>query len=59
MSDKECSNNLNPFMLDARLTLMYGDFGLYAQVATLPLFKDGFQDIYPVKFGLFWTITGR
>ena len=59
VSDKECSNNLNPFMLDARLTLMYGDFGLYAQVATLPLFKDGFQDIYPVKFGLFWTITGR
>lgn len=59
VSDKECSNNLNPFMLDARLTLMYDDFGLYAQMAMLPLFKDGFQDIYPVKFGLFWTITGR
>lgn len=57
--DKDCDDNVKSFILDARLTLMYKSIGLYAQVATVPLFKDGFQELYPVKFGFFWSISGR
>ena len=38
---------------------MYKNIGLYAQVSTMPLFKDGFQDLYPVKFGFIWSFSGR
>lgn len=58
-SDREIRKQANPFMLDARLTLQYSDFGIYTQVATVPLFKSGFEPLYPVKFGLFWTMSGR
>lgn len=59
VNDKRCRKQVRPFMLDARLTLMYGDIGLYAQVATLPLFKQGFEPLYPVKFGIYWSLAGR
>ncbi len=58
-NDREIRKQMNPFMLDTRLSLMYGDIGLYAQVATLPMFKSGFEPLYPVKFGFIWTMSGR
>lgn len=59
VTDKDCGKKASSFMLDTRLTLMYKNIGLYAQVSTMPLFKDGFQDLYPVKFGFIWSISGR
>ncbi len=50
---------LNTFMLDTRLTLLYNNFGLYVQTATLPLLKRGNDPFYPVKFGIFWCMAGR
>lgn len=58
-SNNPIRKHMNPFMLDARLTLMYNNFGLYAQVSTLPFFKRDFEPLYPVKFGVFWTLSGR
>lgn len=57
--DRQVRKRVNPFMLDARLTLMYDNFGIYLQAATLPLFKSGVDSLYPVKFGLFWTLSDR
>lgn len=59
VKDKEVGKQINPFVLDARLSLFYGSFGLYVQMSTQKLFKSDFQDIYPVKFGLIWSIGGR
>lgn len=57
--DKDVSKRLNPFVLDARLALFYSSIGVYVQMSTQKLFKSDFQDIYPVKFGLIWSIAGR
>lgn len=58
--DHETGKKVSNFMLDTRLTLMYGNFGLYAQMAMLPLFNgEVFHGLYPVKFGLFLTLFGR
>jgi len=58
--DHETGKKVSNFMLDTRLTLMYGNFGLYAQMAMLPLFNgEVFHELYPVKFGLFLTLFGR
>ena len=57
--DKEVGKQMNPFVLDARLSVFYGSLGLYVQMSTQKLFKSDFQDIYPVKFGLIWSIGGR
>lgn len=57
--DRQSRKRTSPFMLDARVTLMYGDIGLYVQTATVPLFKQGFETLYPVGFGFLWTMTGR
>ena len=56
ITDHETGKKVSNFMLDARLTLLYGNFGLYAQVATVPIMKDG---LYPVKFGFFLNLFGR
>ena len=37
----------------------FRDFGLYVQTATLSLFKSGVEPLYPVSFGIYWTMTGR
>lgn len=58
--DHETGKKVSNFMLDTRLTLMYGNFGLYTQMAMLPLFNgEVFHGLYPVKFGLFLTLFGR
>lgn len=57
--DKDVSKRLNPFVLDARLALFYNSIGVYVQMSTQKLFKSDFQDIYPIKFGLIWSIGGR
>ena len=59
VKDKEVGKRLNPFVLDARLALFYSSIGVYVQMSTQKLFKSDFQDIYPVKFGLIWSIGGR
>lgn len=57
--DKDVRKYMVPFMLDARLTLLYDNFGIYVQTATLPLFKKGIESIYPVSFGISWCMSGR
>lgn len=59
VKDKEVGKQINPFVLDARLSLFYGSFGLYVQMSTQRLFKSDFQDLYPVKFGIILSIGGR
>ena len=54
--DKEAGKQLNPFVFDARLAVYYGNLGLYAQMSFCKLFDFG---LYPVKFGLIWSLTGR
>lgn len=58
-NDRQMRKQVNPFMLDARLSVQYSDFGLYVQTATLSLFKSGVEPLYPVKFGIYWTMSGR
>ena len=58
-NDHQMRKQMNPFMLDARLSVQYSDFGLYVQTATLPLFKRGMEPLYPLKFGIYWTMSGR
>ncbi|MBQ8703898.1 MAG: hypothetical protein IJ524_05945 [Bacteroidales bacterium] len=42
----------NPYHLDVRVAVQYKGMGLYVQAATLPLLKDGCQELYPIKFGI-------
>ena len=58
-NDHQMRKQMNPFMLDARLSVQYSDFGLYVQTATLSLFKSGVEPLYPVSFGIYWTMSGR
>ena len=57
--DRQARKQMNAFMLDARLSVQYSDIGLYVQTAMLPLFKSGMEPLYPVKFGIYWTMSGR
>jgi hypothetical protein len=44
---------LNPFKLDASVRMGYGDWGIFANYALLPLFeKDKMVDAYPLTFGM-------
>ena len=58
-NDHQMRKQMNPFMLDTRLSVQYSDFGFYVQTATLSLFKSGVEPLYPVKFGIYWTMSGR
>ena len=58
-NDHQMRKQMNPFMLDARLSVQYSNFGFYVQTATLSLFKSGVEPLYPVKFGIYWTMSGR
>ncbi len=50
--DYAINQYMNPYHLDVRLAVQYKGMGLYVQAATLPLLKDGCQELYPVKFGI-------
>lgn len=54
--DREVGNQVNDFSFDARLAVYYGSLGIYAQMSFCKLFDFG---LYPVKFGLIWSLTGR
>lgn len=54
--DLEAGNRINNFSFDARLAIYYGSIGLYSQLAFCELFGFG---IYPVKFGLIWSLDER
>ncbi len=56
VKDQNANKYVNPYKLDLRATLSYEDFGLYLQTATLSTMKNGFQELYPIKFGLFINI---
>ena len=43
---------LNPYKLDVRLAVKYDWIGVYIQVSTLSVFKDGCLELFPVKFGI-------
>lgn len=52
MSDVEdVSRVMNPYKLDARLTLVFANIGVFLQVPTMPVLKNMDQDVYPIKFG--------
>ena len=57
-TDYDCSINkhINPYKLDLRATLKYDLFGLYFQVPTMSTFRSSVQELYPIKFGLSFTI---
>ena len=50
--DYEVNQYFNPYKLDVRVAMQYKDMGLYVQAATLPLLKEGCQELYPIKFGI-------
>lgn len=43
------SKFINPYKLDVRFSMRFNHFGIFAQVATMSLFKD--KDVYPIKIG--------
>lgn len=50
--DLTANRQFNPYQLDARVALLRNGVGLFAQFALLPLLKDGYDKLYPVRFGL-------
>lgn len=50
--DYAVNQHMNPYHLDVRVAVQYKALGLYVQAATLPLLKDGCQELFPVKFGI-------
>ena len=58
-NDRQMRKQMNPFMLDARLSVQYFNLGFYVQTAAISLFKKGMEPLYPVKFGIYWTMSGR
>lgn len=50
--DYAVNQYMNPYHLDVRVAVQYKGLGLYVQAATLPLLKDGCQELFPVKFGI-------
>lgn len=52
MTDVEdASRIMNPYKLDARLTLVFTNIGVFLQAPTMPVFKNMDRDVYPIKFG--------
>lgn len=52
MSDVEdVSRVMNPYKLDARLTLVFRNIGVFMQVPTMPVLKNMDREVYPIKFG--------
>lgn len=58
-NDRQMRKQMNPFMLDARLSVQYFNLGFYVQTAAISLFKKGMEPLYPLKFGIYWTLSGR
>ncbi len=50
--DFSVNQHLNPYKLDLRLAVKYDWIGVYIQVSTLSAFRDGCQELFPVKFGI-------
>ena len=48
---EDISRVMNPYKLDARLTLVFANIGVFLQVPTMPVLKNMDQDVYPIKFG--------
>lgn len=42
---------MNPYKLDARLTLVFANIGVFMQVPTMPVLKNMDREVYPIKFG--------
>jgi hypothetical protein len=51
------SNVMNPFKVDARLTLTYSHFSVFAQIAALPVFNEMDRKVYPIKVGFMINIS--
>ncbi|MBR1550115.1 MAG: hypothetical protein IJ634_05695 [Bacteroidales bacterium] len=43
---------INPYKLDARISVQYRSIGVYFQASMLPAFKSSCDDLFPVKFGI-------
>jgi hypothetical protein len=48
---EDVSHVMNPYKLDARLTLVFSNIGVFVQMPTMPVFKNMDRDVYPIKFG--------
>lgn len=44
-------NQLLPYKLDVRLEFRVYGFGIFMQVSTFKVMKDGYTDLFPIKFG--------
>ena len=43
---------INPYKLDARISVQYHSIGLYFQASMLSAFKGSCDELFPVKFGI-------
>lgn len=50
--DRGVNRYLNPYMFDVRVAVQYSCMGVYLQLSTLSAFKNGCQELYPIKFGI-------
>ena len=47
---------IRPYKLDVRLSVAYDGFGAYLQLPMFSQMKDGFTELYPLKFGLLFAL---
>lgn len=52
VKDRSINSHINPYKLDLRAELRFNVVGIYVQVSTLSLFRQGVEELYPVKFGI-------
>ena len=50
--DLSVNHHISPYKFDVRAMLLYDGIGIYTQISLTPLLKEGFDKLYPVRFGL-------
>ena len=56
IKEQNVNSYIAPYKLDFRATLSYSGIGLYLQVPTRSTMKASVQELYPVKFGVMFTL---
>lgn len=52
IKDYSVNRYIAPYKLDARVALQYRSIGVYFQASMLSAFKNGCDELFPVKFGI-------
>lgn len=53
--DPSVNKFINPYKLDLRASLTYSGIGIYLQAPTMSTMRSSVQELYPIKFGLYFS----